>query len=256
MEMKDRIIGLLTKLGFTNGEAKFYLSLLRKPGATMGELLRDCRISKSAAYRMEEKFRSLRLLHSSENEWRKNLYAVPLKRLAEIVSAKQRNLRKIELELKRLDNLFELSQSSGIEEPFQVFTDQEEISEQYTSAFSKKWDHFLCYGSTERLPDVAGNAVENAWVKTRAKQGRGADVLITEIGDYAREFLPRDEREFRRTKIAVDPKNQNFCLCIYDNDAMILENDPELGKRLISVNDPMLVRLYKNLFGSLWQTAA
>ena len=252
MNLKQRILTLLERTGLTPSEAKFYLVAHQNPKLTIKEIQKEARLSRTTAYRAFEKLKNLGLLTSSQESWRKNIETVSLNTVAEKLAKEQRQLRKVELELKSINNLMGLTAYSHMEEPLEIITDQNKITDKAFEILSRPWDKFLCYGSAERLLDVIGDDEEKAWVKERARRGKEVDVYLTELGDYSDYFLPDNTKDLRNVKIDVNPKVQDYMTYIYDNEVAIWHRDKELGNRGIIIKDPMLVRMHANMFKSLW----
>lgn len=253
MNLKAHIIDLLKKIGLSENEARFYLAVQQNPKLTIKDLQEKCKLSRATAYRAFEKLHNLKLLTSSADNWRKNVEAVSLSSVADKLAREQRKLRKVELELKRLNNLMNLSsQHSQTEDPVEILFDQNQIIEKCYEILRRPWDKMLCYGSAERLIDVIGDKPERDYVQMRSRKGKTADALLTELGNYTKEFIPNNHRDLRNVKLRIDPENQNYATYVYGDEAIIWHTDKELGKRAIVIKEPTLVKMYENSFRSLW----
>jgi len=254
MNINQRILQLLERTGLTPTEAKFYLVAHLNPKFPIKEIQKKAGLSKTSAYRAFENLRELGLLTSSQENWRKNVQSVSLKTFAERLAKEQRRLRKVELELKSIGNLMGLTAFSHLEEPLQIITDRNKIQEKAFTLFAGNWDHFLCYGSAERLIDVIGNQEEREWVKQRSKKGRTVDCWITEIGNYAHDFMPNNDKEYRNVKINIEKENQDYMTYVIGDEVITWHKDKELGNRAIIIKDPLIVRMQENMFKRIWKT--
>lgn len=252
MKLRARLLDLLEHIGLGRKEAILYLAILEHPHATMKDLVTLTRLSKSTVYRAYEKLRALQLVSSSAENWRREIEALPLSALANTVGKRQRKLRKIELELKRLNTLFGMC-THTLEDPVEIITNEQQIKEKAFEILSRPWDRFQCYGSAERLPEVLGEKEEDNWVKERFRRGKATDVIITEVGKYAHEFLPRNDKELRKVHVDIDENNQDYCTYIYDDEVTIWHRDIELGNRAIVITDPVVVSMQKKMFNDLWK---
>jgi sugar-specific transcriptional regulator TrmB len=254
MDIRRRILQLLEKAGMTPSEAKFYLTAHQAPRLTIKELQKMSGLSCTSAYRAFENLKNMGLITSSAESWKKNVETVPLRAVAEKLAKEQRRLRKVELELQSMGDLMGLAAYSHLEDPIEIITDQNKIQEKAFEKLYKPWEHFLCYGSAERLIDVIGDREEKEWVKRRAKMGKSVSAYLTEIGEYANHFLPNNNEDLRNVKIAVDKNNQDQCVYIYDDEVIIWDKNKELGNRSVIIKDPAIVKMQHRIFRKLWES--
>lgn len=254
MKLQKHIIELLKRIGLTESEAMFYLAVQQNPNQTIQDIQKRCRISRASAYRAFEHLKELRLLSNSTHNWRKSMEAAPLKNIAEKLAKEQRKLKKIELEIKRLDNLMNLNSSFlDNEDPVQVLVNPNDITEKCFEILHQPWDSMLCYGSAERLIDVIGNDAEREFVKLRVKKGKKAYAILTELGGYTQEFIPHNHRDLRNMKLRVDKTNQDYATYVYGNEVTIWHRDKELGSRVIVIKEPTMIHTYQTTFDMLWK---
>jgi len=254
MNINQRVLQLLERAGLSSSEAKFYLAAYQNPKMSIKEIQKKSGLSKTSAYRAFESLREFGFITTSNDNWRKIVETTSLNTLAEKLAKEQRKLRKIELELKSIGNLMSLTAFSHLEEPLEIITNQNKIQEKAFSLFASDWDKFLCYGSAERLIDVIGNQEEREWVKQRSKRGRTVDCWITEIGDYAHDFLPNNDKDLRNVKINIEKENQDYMTYIIGDEVITWHKDKELGNRAIIIKDPLIVRMQENMFKRIWKT--
>jgi sugar-specific transcriptional regulator TrmB len=253
MTTKQRIIRLLLRIGLTESEAELYFTAYQKPQLTLAELQKKTGYSTASIYRAFDRLKNLGLITSSRDNWRKNVEAVSLKKLGEKVAKEQRKLRKVELELKQMDDLMNLTTLyDSLEEPVEILTNQNQIIDKAFEILSRPFDHFLAYGSSERLIEILGYDTEREFVNTRLRKGKSADVVLTEMGPYGRELIKTNDRELRNMKFKIDPANQETMTYIYDNEAVIWHKDSDSGSRAIVIKDPSLIKMHENMFSTLW----
>ncbi len=252
MNIKKHIKTLLQKIGLTESEIAVYLTVHQNPKITLSELQKKTKFSTATVYRAFDKLKGLGLITSSQSSWKKNIEAISLRSIGEKLAREQRKLRKTELELKRLDNLFNLSERSFIDEPVQIYSDKNQIIEKYFRILSQSWDQLKAYGSGETLIDILGTDPEHQFVQHRSKQGKKANLIMTELGPYGQELQNSDEKFLRNTKLVIDPSNQNFMTYIYGNEVSIINRDEQCGDRTIVIKDPLMVRHYQTMFDSIW----
>ena len=254
MDIKSRVLQLLRRAGMTPAEAKFYLTVHQNPHLTMKQLAAQAKLSVSSAYRAFEHLKTLGLVTSSRENWRRSIEAVSLRTVAKKLAKEQRRLRKVELELQSISDLMGLTAFSHMEDPIQIITDQNKITEEAYKELYSPWEHFYCYGSTERLVDIIGDAEEKDWVKKRTKMGKSVDAIITEKGEYFDYYMPSNNKELRNVTVSVDENNNDRCLYIFEKEVTIWHKDKDLGNRAIVISDPTVVKSYQQMFRGLWKS--
>ena len=251
--MKKHILNLLVRIGLTEKEANFYLTANQNQNLTIKDLKEKSGLSLASTYRAFDKLKTLGLVTSSQENWRKSIEAVSLKTLANKLAKEQRKLRKVELELKKYDNLMNLTSFSDFSEPVEVLSDQNKIVEKCFEILSRPWENMLVYGSAERLIDVIGNDPEREFKRIRAQKGKSCTVVLTEVGPYASEFMPNNEKDLRNVKIKIDRTQQDYMTYVYDDEAIVWKMDENVGNRAIVIRDPALVGMNAQFFNTVWQ---
>lgn len=252
MELKKKVLDLLVRIGLNENEARFYLAVYNNPQQTIPGLQKLCGFSRATAYRTFETLKDRKLLTSSPENWRKNVEAVSLRTIAEKLGRESLRLRKTEYELKKIENLMELSTYQVTEEPIEILSDQNQITEQCYKLLNAEWQHIQCYGSGERSYEIPGEKAMHDFVSMRARRGKTIDAVFTELGTHTRELLRNNDQELRNGKLHIDPLCQDSMTYIYDKQITIWQKDDELGKRAILINDPGLIKLYKANFQKTW----
>ena len=253
MELKSHILALLERIGLTGQEARFYLAVYQNPRKTIAELQKIGGLSHTSAYRCFEHLKELNLLTSSPNNWRKNVEAVSLRTIAEKLGKESLKLRKVQLELKKLENIFQLSDYEQAD-PVEIHTDQNLITEACYRLLNADWNHISCYGSADMAYEIPGLKAMSDFVSMRARRGKTIDAVFTDLGNHTRDLLKKNQQELRNGKLHVDPLSQNLMTYIYDKQVTIWQQDQELGKRAIIIRDPGLIKIYQNNFQNTWAT--
>jgi len=252
MTQKQRIIQLLLKIGLTESEAELYLAAHKYPKLTLANLRGKTNYSTASVYRAFDRLHGMGLLTSSQDNWRKSIEAVSLKALGEKLAKEQRNLKKVELELKQLDSIFHLTLQNE-EDPIEIHSDENKIIDTCFQVLRNQNERLQAIGSGERLIDILGKDLERQFVDMRKRKGIKCDVVLTEYGPYAQELMPTNERDLRNMKVKIDPNNQDFVSYVGEDKVTILQKDEKLGKRAVVIKDPALKKMHENLFATLWK---
>lgn len=252
MDSKKHLQKLLEKIGLTESEAKFYMAVYQNPQKTIADLQKISGVSRATAYRSFERLKDLKLITSSYDNWRKNVEAVSLRTLAQKMGRESLKLRKVEIELKKLENFINLTAYQETLEPVEILSDQNQITEECYKLLHANWDHMQCYGSGEKAHEIPGEKAMHDFIKMRAKKGRTIDAVFTELGKHTRDLLKTNEQELRNGKLFIDPLCQDAITYIYDKQVTIWQKDEDLGKRAILIRDPGLIKLYQANFQKAW----
>lgn len=254
MEIKKHILNLLERIGLSESEAKFYLAVYQNPKQTIGALQKLCGFSRASAYRTFERLQDRKLLTSSPENWRKSIEAVSLRTIAEKLGRESLKLRKTEYELKKIENLMQLTSYQETIDPVEIFTDQNQITEACYKLIHADWSHMNCYGSGEKSYDIPGEKAMSDFISMRTRKGRTMDAIFTELGEHTNTLLKKNQLELRNGKLFIDPVNQNSVTYIHDKQVTIWQQDEELGKRAIIIHDPGLIKMYMTNFQKTWAT--
>lgn len=252
MKLKKRTLQLLQKIGLTPSEAQFFWSVYRKPGASVKEIQNKAKLSKSSAYRAFEALRSRGLIVSQKGNWKNDIRVVSFKNLRTHLAKEQLALKKMELKLKEVEDLMQLSAFGSLEEPLQILMNKEDMQEKAQELLFKKQDRFYVYGSVERLMDTIGYQAERDFIRDRIKKGITAYGYLTEYGSLAEEIDLASEQEMRRLKIDINENEQDHVTYIFDDEVVRWQYDEQLGARAIVIRDPALNQVYLDNFKSVW----
>lgn len=253
MELKKHVLNLLKRIGLTDTEARFYLTAYRHPQKTLAELQKLAGFSRASVYRAFHHLHHLKLLTSSPDNWRKNVEAVSLRSIVQRLAKESLKFRKIELELKKTENFMNLSNYEQAE-PVEIFTDQNQITEQCYKLINAGWSHISCYGSAEKAYDIPGEKAMADFVSMRARKRRTIDAVFTEPGKRTDDLLQKNHQELRNGKFYLDSMSQNVMTYIYDKQVTIWQKDEELGNRVILIHDPGLIKMYQSNFDRTWKS--
>ncbi|MBP6084974.1 hypothetical protein KA517_01935, partial [Candidatus Gracilibacteria bacterium] len=253
MKLRHHILKLLERLGLNEHEALFYLMVYQHPHLTIPQVQKLCGFSRATAYRVFDQLREKRFLLVSPESWRQNLRVISLHALADKVGRESLKLRKVELELKRLDHFIDFQGDIDRVEPVEIFTDQDQITEHCYRLLHADWQHIDCYGSGEKAYEIPGEQAMHHFVTMRARKGKTINAVFTELGEHTVGLLKKNETELRNGKLFLDTTCQQSMTYIYDKQVSIWQWDQTIGKRLLLINDPSLIQIYQSHFQKSWR---
>jgi len=256
MNIRNHIIGLLEKIGLTPAEAQVYLAVSKNPGCEISEIKKITGYSAATIYRAFERLKEMGMVTSSPQNWRKKLEAVSLKVIGEKVAREQRKLRKVELELKRLDSIYGMSSGLEVEEPVDVITDRNLIVQKNFEILNRPWEQFQAYGEGEVLADVLGKGFDREFIDIRRRKGKSCLLVLTEMGPYGDELMRNSGMDLRETRYSTEPSLHNSINYIYGDEVTVWNRDPEMGNRALVIKDPSLVKMHKYMFETLYKKSS
>lgn len=255
MHVSVHILKLLGKLGLDQNAALFYLYVHMHPECTIHDVQAHHGWSRATTYRIFDTLKSSGfILHSSKN-WRQKLRAASLRAVAHDVGKESLQLRKAQLELSKLDQLLRLSPQWQMPLPIEIFVDHDQITEYCYRLLHEDWSHINCFGSGEKAYDIPGESAMRYFVQNRARKGKTIKAIFTEMGLRTGELLKNNQRELRDGKFCLRPEYQDAMVYIYPQQVTIWQHDETLGKRLMLIHDPYLIKQYQRLFEQLWHVA-
>jgi DNA-binding MarR family transcriptional regulator len=251
MNVRNHIIDLLTRTGLTRSEAEVYVAVSKNPGSELSDIRKETGYSSATVYRAFEKLKGMGFITSSPGNWRKKIEAVSLRVIGEKIAREQRKLRKVELELKRLDDIFHVSSGIEMADPVEVITDRNLIIEKNFEILSRPWEQFQAYGEGEVLADVLGKDFDREFIDIRRRKGKSCLLVLTELGPYGNELMKNSRMDLRETLYSTEPALHNSINYIYGDEVTIWNRNPEMGNRALVIKDPSLVKMHKSIFEML-----
>lgn len=252
MRLNKRITDLLQRVGMTPREVEFYLFVSKNPNTALRDIQRECGFSMATTYRVFESLRDKKLLTSSPENWRKSISVISLRALADKLGRESLKLRKVEYELKKMHQLDQLSQLQLTENPIEILTDQNQLTEHCYRLLNEQWSHIYGYGSGEMAYEIPGEKAMHDFVTMRARKGKTIDVIFTHLGDHTKQLLINNKNELRNGKLYLDEHAQNSMMYMHDAGVTIWQKDSELGNRALIITDPGLIRMYQGQFKNMW----
>jgi rRNA pseudouridine-1189 N-methylase Emg1 (Nep1/Mra1 family) len=255
------------KLALSNSDLKedeiaFYISVLKKPGATIFDIAKSAKIPKDRAYKIFSALEEKRLLSSaqtpnSSERKQKKIIANPIENFIETIYAKGRKFYRTADSLKQVKPFLKLLNTPYEDVAIQSFG-SEEMAENWVDLSYLNFDTCLAYGSFEMMVENMGVEADQQFMGRRVKRGKKAFPILTEIGKYSREMIiNRDIRELRDTKVLETERLKNIFVTLFpDIDTISIWLKNREGKITgTQIKNPLIARLHEDIFWELADTA-
>lgn len=243
----------LDEIGLSGAEKTFYISVLRSKEPLVSEVVKLSGLQRPTAYQALKRLKHRGLLSTDTKTYKQRVTVVSPTKLIQLVSKKQRDIRKLELRLKdhqeSLQQLFRTSFSPPVVQQFEGPEKYRELAE-LTLACKSKVIRYL--GNIDDYLRVVGEEYDrNEYLPERLAYGIRLRVICNETSYLAKVGM-RDSEELRerkvipRTKFAIDSS-----MAIFDH-TVIFYSKPEEQLALM-ITSSSTVSLLKNLFDELWK---
>jgi len=241
---------ILEKLGFTNGEVKVFLSLLKIGNATTGPVVDDSGISKSKVYEILERLRKKGLVSQIIENNTKYFQSVNPQRLLELYDEKEKELKDLKQDLvKVLPNLESQFNSKKEKQEVTVFRGYNGIKSIFQDMLNtlKEKQELIVFVAVE-TPDFLKPFFEE-FTKQREKKKITVKIIVTDPKIVVR------TKEAKYTKVKkINPElNTPAVFNLYKNKSAILlwSKDP-IG---ILIENKEITDSFKKYFDVLWKIA-
>lgn len=225
--MDKVIIKSLQTLDLTPKEIKFFLACFTIGPASINEVTKESKLERSTSYLIAEDLIAKGFIKEDLKSYKKIIYTVEPKDLLRMVAAKQRSLRRQELELEEnLPELQSLYQASEIRPKVKVFEGNNGLLSVWKDILSAKSEILLWTNQqTENL--FFNEELHQKFINERTK--KGIPIRVLAVKNKNGEALAKaDNKSLRQTKLL--PKGYEFRTetYIYDSKVAILDYNKDI----------------------------
>ena len=260
--MRRRIQHLLSLAGLRGEEITLYLLLMKLHRATIGELSSASGMHLVTAYRTMKRLQDRGLVQALKVNQKLSVYApLTLDALIQKLATKEREVRRLQLALKRLDHFLPFI-GAGPEdardgaEPIEIYEGLDAFREEYLKLPDLCGDEFLCMGSMQNYWKVAGMSDEApeelGFRHKRFSRNMFCRVFNTHSPE-SQTFAKRDSQELRTTRLVDSiPVAKDYLGFTKDHVAhFICDAD---NPRVVIIRHPELVNVHRKQFEQLWDS--
>lgn len=255
MKLKYYIQKSLIELGLTQGEAKVYFEILKKPGIDAQTLQKSQKFSTAGIYKILGALIDKGFVTAAKKASRSAIYfSTPLAEISKKIDKKERTLARISGKLKELSHLNKIDDSDS-----SISNDQLEIYEandltNYYLNIPYKIDDFIwCIGSFEAVVNFFGQEVEQEFINNRIKKGKQADAIIFDNSDFSKNLAGRDIKEKRETKFIHNGQYPLEFSYLFGDTYLNFYRDVDGAVKVLKAQSEELARAKNIQYQMLWR---
>lgn len=216
----------LERLGLNSKEIKFYETCFNLGPSTINEVAKKSRLQRSTAYLIAQELIKKGFLLEDLKQYKKKVFALSPAKLLQMLSSKQRVLRRQELELEEaLPTLQSQYQSSEIKPKVKVFEGKMGLLQIWQDILSTK-NQVLCWTNQE-TENLGLGLLNDKFIQERIKKGIKIKVFAVD-NLRGKQLLEKDSISFRTTKILPPQTSFTTETYIYDNKVAILDYNKDI----------------------------
>lgn len=249
--MENLIKETLALLGLTNKEIRFFESSFALGPATTNEIAKKARMQRSTAYLMANTLIEKRLVEHDAKSYGKKLVAIEPKKLLTMLSARQRSIRRKEMELEEnLPSLQSLYSATDFRPTVKVFEGNNGLLAVWKDILEVKQE-ILLWTNQETETLFFNEAKHEQFINERIRKGITARTL-TINNEAGKKLLKTDENSLRLTKILPDSVSFSAETYIYGNKVAVLDYDKEIVG--VIIESKSIAAAQKAIFELTWNS--
>jgi len=237
----------LIELGLSEGEAKIYFEVLKKPGVEASFLQKQGKYSPAGIYKILNSLTDKGILISVKSGRMSAYFPVPLVDISKKLDTKKRKIARISDKLKELDRL------KSLPNEVELYEDTE-LSDFYLNIPYKIDDFIWCIGSFEAVVHFFGADIEKQFINTRIKKGHTADAVIFDNSDYAKDLARRNASEKRETKFVQHNGYPMEFSYLYGDTYLNFYRDSEGEVKVLKSESPEIAKAKNIQYQMLWNS--
>ncbi|MCA9382148.1 hypothetical protein KC660_01945 [Candidatus Dojkabacteria bacterium] len=251
--MKD----ILQKFGLTKNETEVYLGFYSNPLVSAAKLSRLMKMDKSSVYKAVDRLYELKLLIASQSKYGLVYRSVDPENLKELY-----NSARSELEVDK-SNLFEFidklkSEGKQIHDPYVTIEYGIEAVEKRMEMNLKSKEKLI--RERFRVHQFFKDKDHINFVKRYARKRIKNGIMMKQLEfDYDSmektfgEIMNKPKKYLKEIRILPEELDDNNSFIIWDNNINIISETEDNEVLVISIKDPNVAQLMKNIFDFIWK---
>ncbi|MFA6073439.1 MAG: helix-turn-helix domain-containing protein [Candidatus Woesearchaeota archaeon] len=243
----------LSELGFTEGEEKVYLALLKLGSSTSGPIAKEANVSRSKLYEILEKLARKGIVSHQKKNNVKYFEALPPKRILDYIKEKEKQLEQHRLEFEnKLPLLDSLTQKKELMQEAQVYEGMEGIKNVRELALNKmNSDECIYYFGNPASGHEHVLGYWDDWNERRIKKKISSCIIYNQD---AKEYGERRKKQkYTKVKYLAEKGSTDAWIEIYGNTvAIVMKKETPMS---IVLNNEYVAESFKTYFRILWKTS-
>lgn len=248
----EKIKEILTDIGLSEIESKFYLSNLESGSASIGELAKKTGIDRSTAYFVAEELKNKGFLEEDYKKYKKQVFVKDPSFLVEVIKKEKEKFDRREKELVSLLPQLTASYTVGDFKPvLRFYKGKKGLNEIRDDIFSTSTKEIFLYTNQKASEQVFSEKDMKDFIRRRVKKGISIKVLAIDKSANLK-LIQNDQKEIRKTRVL--PKNIYFTAetYIYDNKVAMLDFSTEIIGFIVKSSE--FADAQRAIFMTLWNS--
>jgi sugar-specific transcriptional regulator TrmB len=247
--MDKTIADSLVLLGLDRLSIRFFLASFKLGPANVPEITKVSHIKRSTAYLLAKQLISAGYILEDHKTYANKIYAIDPEKLLLLVAAKQRQLRRQEIELETaLPQIQSLYQASEIRPKIRLFEGNSGLIQVWQDILSAK-SEILLWTNQQTEIQFFGPVNHDKFIAERVAKKIPIRVLAT-TNPESRELKDNDQKYLRLTKILPTTTKFSAETYIYDHKIAILDYNKDIIGIIIE-SEPIAAS-HKSMFDTTW----
>ena len=240
---------ILQNIGLTEAESKVYLALLKLGKSTIGNIVKESRVSNSKIYDILDRLNKKGLVGNVIINNRKKFEAKDPSRLKELIVKKKKEINEVEQILPQLEEMSKYAEPLQEAEILQGANGIKTFNESLLKQL-EKGDTFYILGAPKESGELLG-AYFKEWHERRVKKGVYCKAIYTKDAEHIAK--KRSKAPLTETRIfSKDIKTMaNIILCNGYVATALFGNRP----LVIIIKNKQIYESYMQFFSLLWKTS-
>lgn len=213
--MDKSLINALLMLGLDSGQIKFFETSFKLGPSTINEIAKVSKLQRSSAYLIADKLTANGFIEENLIEYKKKITTIDPKKVMQMLSSKQRILRRQEIELEeKLPELQASYLASEFRPKVRVFEGNNGLVKVWADILSAKGE-ILLWTNQETETTFFNLNSHNKFIEQRTK--KQIPIRVLAVNNKKAKDIPSQSETLRQTKLL--PKETTFSAetYIYDN---------------------------------------
>jgi sugar-specific transcriptional regulator TrmB len=254
MEFDSKVKKILSELGLTELQSRFYLTLLKSGGMSISKLAKLLGINRTNSYNILEKLKSLDLVYEENKQTGKVIFAKSYETLLSALKTEENKIKDYQTSVNELIPFFKSFNSKEIPDSpkVRIFDGTKGLNSIVDDILdnTSKNKEILLFSNQQSAKGVFSKKKHEEFIKTRIQKNIKIKVLSIN-NDAGHELKSLDSKNLRETKILPQGFSFDSEIYIYENKISMLDVKSQIIGVVIESEE--LFRVHKQFFEFLWQ---
>lgn len=250
--MNEKILKLLNELNISGNQAKVYLACLDLGPTTITKIARKAEIERATVYAILEKLKEKGLIGEIMKPYSRQIQVESPDKLLVLARQKKRAIEEKEHQFKEiLPDLLASVAQRGKQPKVRFYEGKEQFVAVFDQALDEAKEKMYYFGAASIFVDLISYSFERDWIKRRVRKKIHIDILVHKTS-LTEQFQEHDKREMRTTKFLPSEMKFESSFLLWANKIVLWNPVVPLA---ISIEDEIIVKMFKEMFFALWQQA-